>query len=177
MRYFFILVLMLCSYSSFADEIQEIKVPTAEDGVVLAKFNKTTRMPVGASDERAEVTGVLLSIFTGNPLEWTWTYLVRFKTDIAPTHIRIEDESQRPNLLEVENAAPILKESTWVGEAQHQPLTKDVFDYMQSKGNWFYMRKFIIEFADGKKSVLHQPVIYSQAARIEILKKAMNPTN
>lgn len=174
LRFAIFVSLMFATISSSASEIEEIRVPTGEDGDVLAKFDKSTRLPRGASDDRAEVTGVYLAVSSGSGLQWTWVYSVKFKEGIVPTVIRVEDESQAPNLLEVEDRHPMLKGLNWIHESPKKPFTKEVFDYMQSKGTWFYMRKFIIDYPDGSKSVLHQPVLYTQAARIEILQTMMH---
>lgn len=171
--FLFLFVLLIGSTSSFAIEIEVLKISTGENGDVLVKFNKATHMPVGASDERAEVLGVNLSLFGPPRIELAWHYVVRFKAGSVPTRIRVEDETQAPNRLELESTQPALQQARWVGESSRMAFTREMSDHLQAKDDWFSMRKFTIDYAVGTQSILHQAVLLTSKKRMEFLHELM----
>lgn len=158
--------------------VREFSVPSADDGIVTVKFSESTRLPIGASDERAEVTGVNFSVEPRpndeTKLHSSWKFSVKFKGAAQPTAIKVINETEKPSVVEIDSKNLALREGTWVGILEKKPVSRQFFESITAKEPWYRLYKFVITYANGTQSVFHQAVIYEQATRVSMLKTAMD---
>ena len=167
-----LLVFFLLPLSSFA-ELKEYKLPTAADGQVSYFVDTETRLPIGVSDQYAEVITAALSLYTNRkptqPLSWTWSYTIKFKTGVKVKSVLIEDEQRSELRTVIKDESPLMSYNIWSGEEELKELNEEMFQLMNAKGPWIQQRKITINYEDGSKSTLHQLIAESQAKRVALL--------
>ena len=167
------LALLAISAESLA-ELKEFKFQTAADGEVSYMVDTATKLPIGASDDRATVTdGALTLHLRKGQAYWTWKYALAFKTDGKVSSVRIEDESAKQLELLLRDENPQLQNKSWAGTEPENLFTPAEFDRFAARGNWFLQRRITVIYEDGVKSTLHQLIVETQPMRVELIDKAM----
>lgn len=159
-------------------ELKEFKLPTAADGEVGFLVDTDTKLPVGASDDKARVTLAGLAFLPaakGEALRWTWRYGVQFKGNPEVRRITVEDEKQKELKLLVQDDHPVFEGGVWTGAEAGNVLNKEVFELMNAKDTWMLMRRIVVTYADGSQSKLHQLIVQTQPMRVGLLERLMAP--
>ncbi len=150
----------------------EFTLPTAADGDVSFPMNPETRMPMSASDQKAEVTKAALTFLpkaAGQPLKFTWQYAIRFKTEAVVRSITIENERDKKLELLVQDDAPKIQSLTWTANEPSHEVTRGFINAVNAKGPWVLLRRVSIVYADGSTSKLHQMVLMTQPMRVQLM--------
>lgn len=171
----FLAILLLYTFNANA-ELKEIKLPTATDGDVRFLFDTDTKLPVGASDARAQVVTAALVFLPkekGQPVQWTWHYEIKFRTDARVKSITVEDERDAKTNLLIQDDNPSIEGNVWSGFEKSTNLSKDVFSSMQAKDPWMLVRRLTVTYDDNVQSKLHQLIIETQPMRMKLLDDLM----
>jgi hypothetical protein len=175
MKKLLLLALVFGSINANA-EINEFKLPTAEDGVIGFNINADTKLPVGAADDKTQVITAALVFLPkkpGEPLQWSWKYELKFKPSTIVKSVKVEDEKGEQLQLLIKDESPSLQEDIWTGFEQPKEFSKGMFDAMNSKEVWMLLRKMTVTYGDNVQSKLHQMVIQTQPMRVELLEKTL----
>ena len=169
-----LLLLLSAPVAAAGTDTKTIKLPTAADGEVFYQFDSKTNLPLSASDDRAEVTGVALTFLPkkgGEPLRWAFYYGLQFKPGVKPKSILVLSENQPPVSLEVGDTGPVLDKGAWSATSQPKAVDKATWDSMIGNTPWYLQRKFVITYADGNVRTLHQLAVITPTMRLELLEK------
>ncbi len=146
---------------------------TAEDGKISFQINSKTGFPEGAEDDRAKVITTAIYFKAKEQNEYMpshgFSYQVEFKKGYTPISIKVEDETEKPLTLEMEDKTPVLNNSIWSGLSKLSVMNDAVFAQMVKQGDWYLIRKFTITYSDGQTRVLHQLARITSAMRIRAL--------
>ncbi len=155
-------------------EIKELQLPTAEDGEITYQFDTATKKPISAKDDRAEVSGLSLSLLPKNPgdqLRLAYSYELKIKDGFVPTSIKvISEDGKSPSTL-TEDTKPSLTGNRWSGMSRPGVVDKRAFDAFTSNDPWILQQKFQIKYSDGVERTLHQLAVITSAQRFDMLER------
>ena len=175
MRKVFLVVVLFVALQAYAEQ-KTLKLPTAADGEVPVVVDTETKLPIGASDEKAKVTLAGLTFLPkqpGAPLLWTWTYAIEFKPGMKVKTITVEDERDSELKSLIRDETPVIVSDQWRGQEVPHEVTKPFLEAMTSKDVWMLLRRISIKYDDGSSSKLHQLIVEPPPARYRMLDQIM----
>ena len=175
MRSVFFVVVLFVALHAYAEQ-KTLTFPTATDGDVSVVMDMETRLPIGASDEKAKITFAGLTFLPkqpGDPLFWTWVYSIEFKPGMKVKSITIEDERDSEIKSLLRDEAPVIVSDQWRGQEVPHEVSRPFLDAMTSKDVWILLRRISIKYDDGSSSKLHQLIVEPPSARYRMLDRIM----